>query len=1187
MVRPEKHPDESRRIAALHDYGVLDTLAESVFDDLTTLAGHICDAPIALITLVDEDRQWFKSSLGMTMSEISRDISFCGHAILGQGIFEVPDALEDERFADNPLVTQNPAIRFYAGSPLVSEDGLPLGTLCVFDHHPRLLTALQRQGLEVLGRQVMGQLDLRKRSRALAEREARLNTTLDAARLGGFVWDVTTGNITGSNWHNEIWGLASGNQQHRYETLLDRIYPPDREAMIAAAKQSVSSREQFVHEFRVQWDDGSIHWVESTGKFEFSPHDGKPLRMHGVVVETTARRQSEETLRRTQADLERAQSISATGSWEYEISSGAVTWSDEHYRLWGLKPGSGITFKDLASAVHPADFAIFEAHARSLFDATVGFVPEPLEYRIQQPNGRTIYVLVEVEIKYGADGRAERLFGTSQDITARRLAEAALRQSETQLRHFVEYSPVAIAMFDDDMRYLQVSQRWRDDFRLGNRTLVGESHYTVFPEIVEVWRDVHRRGLAGEVIKCEEEPFQRADGRLDWIRWEVRPWHTAEGVVGGIIIFTENITERKRSEQLIIENQNRLRNLIDGIGPSIYVAMMNLDGTLLEVGRSVVEATGKQPEDLVGRRMDEIDPWPHPPAVKRRLRERIAAAAAGQPSRYDAKVHTANGRTVDVDFSLHPLRNGDGEVISIVASAIDITERRAAEMKVKEQEAILRETGRIAHVGGWEFDPATGKGSWTEEVAQIHDLDPVDDPDMELGLSFYTEKSRAHIDTAIQAAIEHGTPYDLELEMVTAKGARKWVRTIGRPEIRNGQVVKVRGSFQDITERVNLEEQFRQSQKMEAIGQLAGGVAHDFNNILAAILMQIDLATSSTGSPEDHIESMAEIKVAALRAAELTRQLLAFGRRQVMQTVPLNLNESVKNTAQMLDRIVGEDIVLKLELHPQPLMIRADSGMLDQVLLNLVVNARDAMPDGGALTIATGLKSRATTEGAPALPGDSARDYVTVKVTDSGSGMSPEVKNHIFEPFFTTKEPGKGTGLGLATAFGILKQHGGSIEVTSTVDHGSTFTIYLPVDESIGPEKARPVAPPKPLRGSETILLVEDDHSLRALTRIVLMKQGYTVLEAAHGPEALRVARTAKDKIHLLLTDMVMPEGMTGWDLAQTLQAEDRNLRVIFSSGYSPEVAGQEVSLQDGQYFISKPCEADQLLHLVRTALDA
>ena len=388
----------------------------------------------------------------------------------------------------------------------------------------------------------------------------------------------------------------------------------------------------------------------------------------------------------------------------------------------------------------------------------------------------------------------------------------------------------------------------------------------------------------------------------------------------------------------------------------------------------------------------------------------------------------------------------------------------------------------------------------------------------------------------------------------------------------------------DVTEHRALEEQLRQSQKMEAIGQLAGGVAHDFNNILTVIHGYASLLTLSGDVAHESAEAAGQIIQASERAAQLTRQLLAFGRRQVMQRKQLDLNEVITGLSQMLRRILAEDVRLQLDLHPHALPVRADAGMLDQVLMNLVVNASDAMSGGGLLLVET-TERRISEADLRAVPEAKAGVYACVRVADTGAGISPENLARVFEPFFTTKDPGKGTGLGLATVFGIVKQHGGFLKVDSKVGLGTSVEVFLPAGEAS--ESAKPVTPQPAARGgTETILLVEDESAVRTLTRAVLERAGYRVLEACNGVEALRIWELPRSVVSLLLTDLVMPEGVSGRELANRLRALDPKLAVIFTSGYSADVAGRELMLREGENFVQKPYTPQKVLETVRRSLD-
>ncbi|MGV3757736.1 MAG: ATP-binding protein, partial [Verrucomicrobiota bacterium] len=370
----------------------------------------------------------------------------------------------------------------------------------------------------------------------------------------------------------------------------------------------------------------------------------------------------------------------------------------------------------------------------------------------------------------------------------------------------------------------------------------------------------------------------------------------------------------------------------------------------------------------------------------------------------------------------------------------------------------------------------------------------------------------------------------------------------------------------------------------ESIGQLAGGVAHDFNNLLTVIHGHAALLLGDTEFNTKHHDALREIARASDRAASLTRQLLAFSRKQPMQVRELDLNEVVSDVTRMLQRVLGEPVTLHCEYSTRLPSVKADQSMLEQVIMNLAVNARDAMPKGGTLTLRTHKIVRSSLTSSN-LTENHDGTYVCLTAQDTGTGIPPDLLQRIFEPFFTTKEPGKGTGLGLATVYGIVKQHGGWVDVQSSLGHGTGFTIYLPASSTPLAAKEEKKAAPQMAGGDECILLVEDEVAVRNLCRRLLERLGYTVLEAETGVAALEVWKNEKQRIQLLLTDMVMPEGMTGHELAEIVRLDNPKLPVILSTGYSPESLGEDSLLESGIHFLSKPYTPSQLTDIIRRAL--
>ncbi len=445
----------------------------------------------------------------------------------------------------------------------------------------------------------------------------------------------------------------------------------------------------------------------------------------------------------------------------------------------------------------------------------------------------------------------------------------------------------------------------------------------------------------------------------------------------------------------------------------------------------------------------------------------------------------------------------------------------------------------------------------------------------------YREADPATLDQALRPAAGGGPATDVTQVHHRRDGTAFEVEVSGGEiafESRPARLVLAR----DVTERRHLEEQLRQSQKMEAVGRLAGGIAHDFNNLLTAILGYCQLLERQLEHDEVSRKDVEEVRRAAERAASLTQQLLAFSRKQVLRVQSVNLNAVVADVEKLLRRMIGEDIELVTVLRGHVAPVRADPNQLQQVLVNLAINARDAMPKGGRLTIATAQVEPDDPDTREHPPTDGGR-YVALEVSDTGLGMDAHTRAHLFEPFFTTKDVGKGTGLGLATVYGIIKQFGGYIWVHSEPGQGATFKIHLPCGEEVADELPAPAV--RPPRGSETVLIVEDEESVRSLAQKVLRSEGYTVLDACAGPEALGVRASYTGRIHLLLTDVIMP-GMSGRELAEQLIPLDYSMRVLYMSGYTDDAMLRRGVLEKGTAYIQKPFTPDALARRVREVLD-
>ncbi len=495
--------------------------------------------------------------------------------------------------------------------------------------------------------------------------------------------------------------------------------------------------------------------------------------------------------------------------------------------------------------------------------------------------------------------------------------------------------------------------------------------------------------------------------------------------------------------------------------------------------------------------------------------------------------------------------------------------------------------GQIAETGGWELDLLSGVRTWTNQMHKILDLNP--DTSVRTVLELYTPESQRRLKSAMKRATETGDPWSLELELMTPIGRHVWIRSEGRAQSAGGRVVRLFGAVQDITskkmaeiEYVKLQEQLLHAQKLESIGRLAGGVAHDFNNIVSVILGHAELAMETVSEGSELMEDLKEIRLAAERSAALTHQLLAFARKQPMSPVLVNINDTIAVMVNMLRRLIGGQIALSWESEPDLWSVFVDPAQIDQILANLCVNARDAIGKRGSVKISTAnviLNAVDIAGFSECVPGS----YVCLSVADDGAGISEAVLENIFEPFFTTKGVGQGTGLGLATVYGIVKQNKGAIRVESEIGIGSRFEVYFPRHENLDAGKSDRVSERTPIRLFSSILLVDDELTVLKVATRMLEGLGHEVHAALGAKEAIRLAAQL-EHIDVLLTDVIMPE-MNGKQLSEFLAPVHPEMTVVLMSGYTAEVLAEEGVLQ-GTYFLQKPFSLSELREVVMEALN-
>lgn len=661
---------------------------------------------------------------------------------------------------------------------------------------------------------------------------------------------------------------------------------------------------------------------------------------------------------------------------------------------------------------------------------------------------------------------------------------------------------------------------------------------------------------------------ERIDVSLTW-----RPLKSSSGELVGAMLAVRDLSGLREAKAALRQRETEFRAVFENAG--VGIVLLDRDGKCIQSNPFFQELLGYSAEEL--RNISFVQ-YTHPETLDAQI-TLLDEMIRGERDYYqiEKRYIRKDGTEMWGRLTASLVRDSSGEPMFTVGIVEDITERKHMDEIARESRQRLGLLVQQTPLGviSWDLDfritewnSAAEKmfGFTKEEVLGRH------------GLFLNPESAREHVRQVWDGLLQGTGGKRSTNENMTKAGKViqcEWYNS--RLVDASGNLVGVASMVQDVTAQQELESQLRHSQKMEAVGRLAGGVAHDFNNLLNVIIGHAALMKNKN-IDEALREHTDEIFSAAQKAAALTRQLLAFSRKQVLQPTVLDLNEVVQDL-RMLARVIGEDIELRLVPAEEPTYVQADRGQIEQVILNLALNARDAMPRGGRLTIETA-KVTLSGERAKALsvtPGE----YVELVVTDTGHGMDAATQTRIFEPFFTTKEVGKGTGLGLATVHGVVTQSGGQIFVESELQVGTTFTILLPFSEAsaeVAAEEEKKVVQSVPIanRGSETILLAEDEEGLRRLTRHILEKNGYTVIEARDGGSALEAARLAAGKIDLLITDLVMP-GMRGYDLAKLLRESRPSIRVLYISGYADAAVERQVA--DGlSGLLEKPFTPDALM---------
>lgn len=1245
---------------ALDELRALVAERADVVGELIRSLAEVVGVPIVLVSVVDDDVVRVVAGHGLDVDQVEKAPGLCAEAVRRDDLYVVPDATADELAATNPLVTGPPGVRFYAAAPLVTPSGERLGNLCVLDVAPRDLTEPQRRALTTFARVVVDELELQRRTAALTAMEDELADAVAGRHAATRRFDAladampvvvwTAGPDGGLDHANSAYweyvGVEPGGVDLAAGDWIKGVHPDDRDRVLATWAQCLERGDPYETELRIRRHDGTWRWNVSTA-YPIRNDDGDVVAWFGSATDVHDRRAAELALaereRRLRVILEAEPECVKVVSADGEL----LEMNPAGLAMVGAPTIDRVRGRPVIDLIHPDDVATFlSLHDRASrgdegsaafrivgLDGTVRWVESrsvPLDF---EPVDEAVAEPVDEAVDEPATERRSAVVSLTRDVTDER-RDHLLRDAEARiLEQLVAGAPLGAVLHE------VVGVLDRVDGGAASILLVERGHLQ-----------------HGAALHLPADYLEEVDGIE--VRADVGSCGAA-AVTGDRVVTIDIATDP----------------LWDGVRDTIVAA-----GFAGCISTPVRDSTGEVVAVLARYLRESRSPTDRELAAVDRL-ARLASLAI---------------------------------------------ERIRTDQHLRQTTALLRVASELGQLGGWWVDvPVSGEAShvvWSDEVAVIHDRPAGYQPTVDEGIAYYAPEYRQMITDAFTACVERGEPYDLEVEILSAAGRRRWCRSVGQAERdATGRIVRVAGAFQDITgykeseralreneerfrllsqatsdvvfdwdlaadrvwygdglqelvgplgsptlsiegvlrrihpddvervrgrmaevvagagelwedgfrvlhadghpihvevsafllrdddgrgvrlvgslvdttERDALQDQLAQAQRLESLGRLTGGVAHDFNNLLTVIIGNLDLLADDLDDGDlpssDDLEAAVDmIRASAERGAELTDRLLAFARRQPLTPQRVDVPALLDRLTGLLARTIGEDVELTVRHGPDPCAAMVDAAQLESAVLNVCINARDAMPRGGRLTIETATVDL-DDQYMGAQLGLEPGEYVSIAITDDGVGMPPDVVQQAFEPFFTTKAPGRGSGLGLSMVYGFATQSRGHVRIYSEPGHGTTVRIYLPSAPVSDIESRPTVAGPAPGRAmagqGERVLLVEDDELVRDVVAAQLRGLGYRVSEAGDGPTALALLRDA-GPFALLFTDIVMPGGMNGRQLADAARRVVPDLPVLFTSGYTEDTVVHHGRLDPGVALLTKPYRLDDLAERVRRAID-
>lgn len=1024
------------------------------------------------------------------------------------------------------------------------------------------------------------------RQRELTERLRASEATMAAAqRIAHFgSWELELAdpdNVDANplSWSDEMFRIAGyepGAVKVTNEFFFSLVPPAEHEPIRRSVAAAIRERRQYAIVHRLIRPDGGERIVQETAEISFDQKSGWPLKMIGTTHDITALRKAEEArqisereqrelaqqLRAERTKLIAAQAVAKVGSWETDLATLSVSWSGETHRIFETDPAKfQPTHQKFLERVHPEDrAAVDEAFVRSASR------PEScsIEHRLLMPDGRIKFVEERWAVINDESNRPVRALGTCQDITDRKQAEEESRLLAERLTTTLESITDAFFTVNHEWRFTFVN---REAERLFGRTradLIGRDLWSEFPATAGSTFERECRHALDERQTVQLEEFFRP---LEiWIG--VRAYPSEQGLA----VYFRDVSVKRQAEDALRTSEAEFRTLAEAMPQIVWITQP--DGWNIYFNQRWMDYTGLTLAESLGHGWNK----PFHPEDQQRAKDawQHATATAGIYS-LECRLRRADGAYGWWLIRGTPLKDAEGKILKWFGTCTDIDEFKQAQVRIAEQAALIdeaRDAIMVRDLGHrilfWSKGAERLYG-WSADEARGHHVLEL----LQAEKTKFEEANRAVREAGvwngeIRKIARNGTEHTLDCRWTLLRDAQ-------------GQPKSVLSLDTDITVQKKIEQQFLRAQRMESIGTLAGGIAHDLNNLLAPITIGVGLLKQFEPGPES-LQVIDTIERSAQRGANLVKQVLSFARGAEGSRVALQVRHVIRDVESILESTFPKNISIETDFDPGLRLVMADPTQLHQVLMNLCVNARDAMPEGGRLVVAA-RNVEIDTQYAVMNRGVAPGHYVVIQVTDSGSGMPPEVVDRIFEPFFTTKEIGKGTGLGLSTVQGIMRSHGGFVNVYSEPGKGSDFKVYLPaLAEAVDHRGDQAETEKLPRGNGEMVMVVDDEVSILNITKQTLQTFGYQVLTAEDGAQAIGLYALHRDTIAVVLTDMMMPV-MDGQALIFALRRIDPHVRIIAASGLMAHDNLTRAANTGVKHFLAKPYSADAMLTLIQKVL--